>query len=98
MDNTQIETQPKTIGRVETPTVPAEIPVETSGFVEPTVFTPVELPAGREIVPPAPIEGSVEVKTTTEVPKPSAGFPIKPESKGTSKIVLEKIQNITENL
>ena len=98
MDNTNIETQSKIIGRVETPIVPAEITVETSGLIEPAVVPPVELPVEKEVLSSEPIEGSVEVKATTEVLKPSAGFPIRPESQGTSKIVLEKIRNVVENL
>ncbi|HOF78890.1 MAG TPA: hypothetical protein PKW94_00530 [Candidatus Dojkabacteria bacterium] len=98
MDNTNIETQPKIIGRAETSTAPAEIMMETSGLVEPPVFTPMESSTEEEVVSSEPIDGSIEVEATTEVPRPSAGFPIKPESKGTSKIVLEKIRNITENL
>jgi len=98
MDNTNIETQSKIIGRSEIPTVPTEITVETSDLTEPTTITPVELPIEKEVVSSEPIEGSIEVEATTEILKPSAGFPIRPESKGSSKIVLEKIRNVVENL
>ncbi len=94
MDNTNIETQP--IGRIEAPIIP-EVSVEV-GSVETSFPNAENQQPSRTEVPSTKEDFSLGAEISIETPKPSAGFPINPESTGNSRIVLEKIIGKIENL
>lgn len=98
-NNTLIETQPV----IEQPKVPFETPVlpenpvVTEANEAKSDNQSTEKSSPTEAVANIPNE-VVAVEVSTEIPKPSAGFPIQSEGKGASRIVVEKIIGKIANL